>query len=97
MNIHNIDNKIISAINNALQGELFESLRGITISYQPHKLEMIAYIDGEITEEALEHMDSIDTYFLSHMPENFKSDVKLIRCDIPKPMQKLQQWIYLKT
>jgi hypothetical protein len=98
MNIqHPIEDKITEALNNALKGELFEPLRGITISYHHlNKLEIIFYIDGEITEEVADRIDTIDTYFLSHMPENFKSNVRIIRSDEPNPIEKLQKWVYLR-
>ena len=88
---------ILNAMKNAIQGELFESLRAITIDWNEERLKILVYVTGEISDTVMEHVDSIDTYFLSHMPEDFKSDVEIKRVDYPEKIKCLREWVYNKN
>jgi hypothetical protein len=91
-----LDKNVLDALQDAIEGEIFESLRGVTVEWDNNKLKMIAYIDGQVTDQAVEHLNDIETYFLSHMPDDCKSNVRIVQCNFPAEMKPLRYWIYKK-
>lgn len=86
--------EIINSLNDALKGELFPNLRGITVDWDKNTLYFVAYVNGAITESMIEHVDNMETYFLSHMSEYFKTHFEIKRIDFPEKIKCLKTWIY---
>ena len=86
---YELDKLVIASLKNAINGQIFPNLRGITVDWNQSKLHLTAYINGEITESTTEQLNDVETYFLSHILDSYQAHFEIKRVDYPKKIQCL--------
>ena len=81
----------------ALLGEVSPTLRGITVGLKEKKAKLVCYFDGEIQENDINSMNSVEAEMLADLPE-MEIDFNVERLDYPEPLSEktLDEWLYLR-
>lgn len=61
--------KILLAAQASLLGEIFPSIRKITIDWTENSISLIYHVSSELSEEDTESVSIIETVMYSHLPE----------------------------
>ncbi|HEX8201392.1 MAG TPA: hypothetical protein VF590_12970 [Isosphaeraceae bacterium] len=100
MNPLQIDRRIqvLLSVNRALLGEVPPSLRGVTVAWDEHSIEVVAYFDGEIAVEDRESMECVLTEVIADFSPDPEAQYRLdcLRRDAPARMEPLRAWVYLR-
>jgi hypothetical protein len=98
MNQLHIDRRIqvLLSVNRALLGEVPPALRGVTVGWDEHSIELRAYFDGEIDEEDRESMECVLTEVMADFSADEQFALDCVRQDAPARMEALREWVYLR-
>ncbi|MBX6313852.1 MAG: hypothetical protein IRY99_13190 [Isosphaeraceae bacterium] len=88
--------RILLSLQGALLGEVPPALRGVTVGWDERSIRIIAYFDGEISEEDRESMACVETEVIADFPEGEEIRLDSVRRDAPAAMETLNEWVYLR-
>lgn len=88
---------VILSFIRALLGEVSPVLRGITLGLKGKEVKLICYFDGEIQEDDIDSMNSVEAEMLADLPE-MVIDFALVRLDYPESLsgKELDEWLFLR-
>ena len=86
----------MTAIQQALLGEVTPSLRAVTVSYELSQIHFECYFDGEISETEVEAMNCVDTELTAVFPATHTITHALYRRDYPELIPKEKIWVYYR-
>lgn len=87
---------VLLSLQRALVGNVFPALRGMTVSWESGNIRILAYVDGDISEDNLESLRYVETEVIADFfPQHFVS-LEVVRKDAPEIVKPLQAWVYLR-
>ena len=85
---------VLLSLQRALLGSISPSLRGVTVGFDPGRARVICYFHGEISEDDAEVMEDAQTMMLADLWPDQEVEFKLVRCDEPLEMNRLDDWVF---
>ena len=85
---------VLLSIQRALLGEVFPSLRGVSVGWNETGIRIVCYVDGPVSSADLERLSSVETEVMADFSENFRVNLEIVRCDAPSEMRALTAWAY---
>ncbi len=88
--------KVLTAIQQALLGEVSSRLRAVTVYFDDHSINFTCYYDGEVLDDDRESMSCVETELLALFPETHKVAHLIQRRDFPEQIPKNEMWVYFR-
>ena len=88
---------VLLSIQKALLGNIFPSLRGITVAYKnAPTIHIKCYLDKIISDEDRETIEVFYTEVTSDFSQEYKFIFETERIDFPVKLVILDEWVYLR-
>lgn len=86
--------RVLCSIQRAMLGEVFPSLRAVTIEWRSDRVEFCAYVDGPASEEDLESLSCISAEVAADFGSDVEIDYDVVRRDAPEPICDSRTWVF---
>lgn len=84
----------LPCVQRALLGKVTPSLRGVTVGITNGVVQVYCYFDGDPSEQEAEDMGIAAAELHADFPGQGKLEFKVMRCDHPKRMPRLDRMAY---
>lgn len=74
---------VLLSLQRAMLGEVFPSLRAITVEWSDRAVKFFAYIDGSLADEDAESLSCISAEVAADFWEGVDIDYEVVRLDLP--------------
>jgi hypothetical protein len=85
---------LLLSVQRALLGEVSPALRGVTVGWHDHVIQLRSYFDGPISDEDRESLSCVATEVIADFPEPWTIEEEVIRRDASEEMECLAAWAY---
>jgi hypothetical protein len=88
--------EVLLAMQLALVGEVFPSLRQVWVLWSDNEIVVMHYIDGDPRAEDLESISVVETELIALFPVDVRIESRGIRLDYPGPIPKEGHCVYAR-
>ena len=88
--------KIVLSVQRALLGNISNSVRGVAVDWDEWRICIIAYFQGEISEDDRETMSCVHTEVAADFIDLAPVELLLKHLDVPAKMSGYRVWIFLR-
>lgn len=89
-----IRTRVLLSVQRALLGEVFPSLRGVSVGLDERSIRLVCYVDGPVSPMDLDRLSGVEAEVIADFSENTEVRLEVIRCDVPAEMRSLTVWAY---
>ncbi len=86
--------RVLHSIQRALLGEVFPTLRALTIEWRHDLVKFYAYVDGPLADHDLESLSCVSAEVAADFGPEIEIDYEVIRLDAPQPIADARVWVY---
>ncbi len=86
---------VLLSAQRAMWGEIFPSLRSITVEWSEDCIYVYGYLDGEPSDDDIESISCIATEIVADF-RGIDIEFEVIRCDYPIPISDSRTIVYLR-
>jgi hypothetical protein len=89
--------RVLLSMQRALLGEVFPTLRAVTVEWGTSMVKFLAYVDGELRPEDEESLSCVSAELAADFESGVEIDYEVVRRDTPLPIEDSRTWVFRRS